>query len=92
MVKLLRLPVVLQARGRGRASHYADIGKGLFTRPVNIGPHSVGWPDYEVEELNRARIAGKSDDEIRTIVKQLEAYRLITRDCLILVNAGTSIE
>jgi prophage regulatory protein len=35
----------------------------------------VGWPANEVSEINTARIAGKTDEEIRALVVQLEAAR-----------------
>ena len=72
---LLRLPDVLRKRARSRSSHYLDIQQGLFTHPVSIGARAVAWPDYEVAILNEARIAGKSDEEIRSLVSQLEASR-----------------
>lgn len=72
---ILRLPEVLHERGRSRSTHYLDIQMGLFTHPVPIGARSVGWPEYEVACLNDARIAGKTDGEIRELVTQLEAMR-----------------
>ena len=72
---ILRLPEVLRTRGRSRSAHYADIQHGLFTRPVLIGLRSVGWPATEVSALNAARIAGKSNNEIRALVMKLEAAR-----------------
>ncbi len=72
---ILRLPAVLRERGRSRSAHYLDIRAGLFTRPIAIGLRSVGWPASEVAALNAARIAGKSDDEIRELVRALEAQR-----------------
>lgn len=72
---ILRLPQVLNARGRSRSSHYLDIQKGLFSKPVNIGYRAVGWPSNEVEAINNARIAGKSEDEIRSLVSELEEAR-----------------
>ena len=72
---ILRLPAVLKQRGRSRSAHYLDIQNELFTKPVAIGSRAVGWPDTEVLALNAARIAGKTDDEIRTLVKKLEADR-----------------
>ena len=72
---ILRLPTVLRERGRSRSSHYLDIQQGLFTPPVSIGLRAVGWPVNEVATLNAARIAGKSDEEIRALVLKLEAAR-----------------
>jgi prophage regulatory protein len=47
----------------------------LWTKQVNLGTRCVGWPAGEVSALNAARIAGKSDDEIRALVVKLEAAR-----------------
>ncbi|TCO82993.1 AlpA family transcriptional regulator [Plasticicumulans lactativorans] len=74
---ILRLPSVLCARGRSRSAHYADIQQGLFTHPVLIGARAVGWPADEVAALNAARIAGKSDEDIRALVRALEAARMV---------------
>ena len=72
---ILRLPDVLQLRGRSRSSHYLDIKQGLFTRQVNLGIHCVGWPEHEVIALNRARISGMNEEEIKKLVNRLEAER-----------------
>lgn len=73
---LLRIPVVLHERGdRSRSAHYQDIKDGLFTPSVPIGARAVGWPASEVAALNAARIAGKTDDEIRALVVNLIAIR-----------------
>jgi len=75
-LKLLRLPEVLKHRGnRSRASHYRDIQQSLFTKPINIGPRSVAWPAHEVDAINLARLAGKPEQEIKILVKELEAAR-----------------
>ena len=72
---ILRLPTTLKRRGRSRSSHYLDIKNGLFVKPVQIGLRAVGTPENEVDALNAARIAGKSDEEIRALVVKLEAAR-----------------
>jgi prophage regulatory protein len=73
---ILRLPAVKVKTGhRADASVYNAIRDGLFTSGVAIGRRSKGWPDYEVDAINAARIAGKSDDEIRELVKVLHAKR-----------------
>lgn len=73
--RILRLLSVLDETGKSRSSHYLDIQQGLFTRPVAIGLRAVGWPANEVATINAARISGKSDEEIRALVKKLEADR-----------------
>ncbi|MGE0484833.1 MAG: helix-turn-helix transcriptional regulator [Gammaproteobacteria bacterium] len=72
---ILRLPDVLRERGRSRSAHYLDIKQGLFMPPVAIGLRAVGCPADEVATLNAARIAGKSDDQIRALVETLIAAR-----------------
>jgi len=61
--------------GLSRSTLYQRISQGLWPRPVNIGPRSVGWPAREVTALNEARIAGMTDAEIRELVKRLERDR-----------------
>ena len=76
MVKtILRLPAVGSESGQSRSTIYLRISQGLWTKPVILGARSVGWPAYEIEALNGARIAGKSDEEIRSLVVKLEAAR-----------------
>jgi prophage regulatory protein len=72
---LWRISRVLEARGIRRTQHYYDIQNGLFTRPVKLGERASAWPESEVAALNQARIAGKSNDEIRQLVAELEAAR-----------------
>ena len=76
-IQMLRKPDVLKRTARGHASHYSDITNGLMTEPVRIGSQSVAWPDYEIEAITRARIAGKTDDEIRSLVRDLHARRKV---------------
>lgn len=64
-----------EAGYRSNASIYQLIREGLWTSPVPIGQRSVGWPDYEVRALCAARIAGKSEDEIRELVRRLHTKR-----------------
>lgn len=73
---IVRLPAVKAETGwRSHASIYNAINAGLFTKPVNIGQRSVGWPDDEVKALCAARIAGLSDDQIRGLVNTLHSKR-----------------
>ena len=73
---ILRMPAVKAETGhRSHASIYNAIRDGLFTTGVAIGQRSKGWPSEEVQAINAARIAGKSEAEIRELVKRLHAKR-----------------
>ena len=73
---ILRMSEVKAETGhRSHASIYNAIKEGLFTAGVAIGQRSKGWPDQEVAAINAARIAGKSEAEIRELVKRLHAKR-----------------
>lgn len=73
---LLRRPIVEQATGDSRSTIYRKIKRGLFTRGVEIGGERVAWPQNEIVAINQARIAGKSDAEIKQLVIELEAARV----------------
>lgn len=72
---ILRLPSVKGATGYSRSTIYLRIAQGLWPKQVSLGARAVGWPAAEVDALNAARIAGKSDADIRTLVERLEAAR-----------------
>ena len=72
---LHRLPKVLNTTGESRSNLYLKIQKGLFTKPVPIGARAVAWPAEEIKLINAARIAGKSERDIRALVTRLEAKR-----------------
>ena len=74
-IAIFRLPKVKAATGYSRSTIYLRISQRLWTKQVILGPRCVGWPQSEIEALNAARIAGKSDDEIRELVLKLEAAR-----------------
>lgn len=73
--RILRRRPVQDETGYSRSTLYARVAEGLFTKPLKLGVRAVGWPAAEVAEINRARIAGLSDADIRQLVKRLEAER-----------------
>lgn len=77
---LLRKPRVLEIRGDSNTTLYRDIQAGLFTKPVKVGPRKSAWPASEVDALLKARIAGKPADDIRLLVRALEAKRAHAAD------------
>jgi prophage regulatory protein len=73
---ILRLPAVLAATGFSRSTLYLRMTQGLWPKQVRLGARSIGWPAHEIEALNAARIAGRSDEAIQALVATLEAARL----------------
>jgi prophage regulatory protein len=75
MTILLRLPSVMGATGLSRAGVYAYVAKGLLPKAVKIGERASAWPEAEIAAVNAARIAGKSEGEIRELVANLQRQR-----------------
>jgi prophage regulatory protein len=72
----------VEAGYKSQASIYALIRNGLWTKPVRLGVRSVGWPDKEVNAICAARIAGKTEDEIRELVIALHKRRVSALEAL----------
>ena len=75
MYTIQRLPAVKAESGYSRSTIYLRIAQGLWTKQVRLGPRCVGWPEHETAALNAARIAGRTDEEIRALVVKLHAAR-----------------
>jgi len=58
-----------------RSTLYLRIKQGLLPPPVKLGERCSAWPEYEVAAINAARIAQKSNDEIRELVKKFQRQR-----------------
>ncbi len=74
-IRLLKFDRVSDLTGLKMTSVYDHIKRGLFPPPVKLTERTSVWPENEVAELNAARIAGKSNDEIRELVRELVAAR-----------------
>jgi len=77
MAHILRLREVMERTGLCRSSLYRHLraSERLFVTPVRIGARAVGFPAHEVEAIIAARIAGRTDAEIRELVTQLIGAR-----------------
>lgn len=64
-----------QYMGQALSSTYADAKSGLLTPPVKIGRRASGWLASEVQAIQRARIRGDSEEQIRALVQDLLAKR-----------------
>lgn len=71
MIELLKKPTILKACGISKSTLHNRINSGLFTPPVSIGARAVAWPSNEVESITSAIIAGKTEADIKLLVKVL---------------------
>ena len=74
-LRIFRLPQVILNTGLARSTVYLRIEQGLLPKPVSLGGKAVGWPASEISQINGARIAGKSNEEIKRVVDELENQR-----------------
>jgi len=78
MNAFVRLQKVIEMMGMSRSTLYLRIKQGLMPPPVKLGERSSAWPEHEISAINAARLAQKSNDEIREIVAQLYRQRSAT--------------
>lgn len=77
---LIRKPAVRSKLGDSNTAFYVKIGKGLITRPIKIGERAVAWPSHEIDAIVDARIAGKSEVELRDLVQRLHSQRSVAAE------------
>lgn len=75
-LKLLKLHGVLALTATSRSTHYQNIKQGSMVPPISQGVQAVAYPEHEIQAIIAARIAGKSDDEIRKLVTDLTEQRM----------------
>ena len=61
--------------GIASSTFYEWITRGLMPPGIALGWRSVGWPANELDAIAAARIASKTEDEIRALVQSLVAAR-----------------
>lgn len=62
---------------KSRSFIYDRIAEGTLPRPVQVGDRALRFPAAEVDEIIKARIAGRSKDEIQALVEALHAKRRV---------------
>tara|TARA_R100000005_G_C4982571_1_gene191913 strand:+ start:1456 stop:1677 length:222 start_codon:yes stop_codon:yes gene_type:complete len=46
--RILKLPEVIERTGLSKSSIYAYQKEGVFPKPINLGPRSVGWVEQDI--------------------------------------------
>ena len=76
MMAILQIPKArAELANMSRSRFYRDVQLGLLPTPIKLGLRAAGLPDYEVAAVAQARIAGKSDDDIKALVQRMHAAR-----------------
>ena len=70
-IRIERKPAVLNRTGMSHATLYRRISEGLFPPGITLGNRSVGWLAHEVDTMLKAFAAGKTTEELQTVVKAL---------------------
>ena len=73
--RMVNRPEVLKMLQVSRSNLYLKIERGLWPKPIQQGERGVAWLSHENNQMLTAIIAGKSDAEIISLVKTLEAQR-----------------
>jgi prophage regulatory protein len=71
MQTVTRIDTVSTALARSRAAIYRDVKHKLLPPPFSLGNRSVGWLASEIQLIQAARCAGKSEAKIKQLVEQL---------------------
>jgi prophage regulatory protein len=74
-LQLLRRNEVIRLTARSRSALLIDEKEGLFCPPISIGYRAVAYVKYEVDEIIKARIQGKTNQQIKSIVTDLLSQR-----------------
>ena len=74
-LKVIRKPEACNVAGLSNTSLFEQIKAGTFPPTLPLGARAVGFLEHEVQAVLAARSIGKSEDEIRNIVKGLIKQR-----------------
>lgn len=74
-IRFLRRRDVLQTMAISETEMYRRLHAGLFVEPIAYGSRMKVWPAVEIWLLADAYLAGKTEDEIRSLVAQMKEAR-----------------
>jgi prophage regulatory protein len=73
--QVLRPPASAGRLGIKISTFYDHIARGILPATIKFGPRAVGHPSHEIDAIISARIAGRSEDDIKALVTSLMAAR-----------------
>ncbi|MEP1384363.1 MAG: AlpA family phage regulatory protein [Paraglaciecola sp.] len=82
-LRVIRKPEACELAGLSNTSLFEQTKEEIFPPPISIGARAVGFLFHEVQAVLAARSVGKSDDEIRDIVRSLIKQRQDSANALL---------
>jgi len=80
-ITIIRLSDVMIRTGLPKSSVYEKIKNKELPPPIAIGLRRVGWPSFEIDEINRTLISGADTQSIKDLVNQLtDARKSLVKD------------
>lgn len=76
LLKIIRKPEVLSLLCVSETSLYRQINAKSFPPSFSLGCRAVGWYEHEINAVIKARAAGKTEDQIKTLVDTLISARI----------------
>jgi prophage regulatory protein len=74
-LQIIRRPQALTMLGISKSNFHNKINAGLLPKPITLGSNSVGYLKHELQTVIGAIAAGKSTDEIKSLVESLIVQR-----------------
>lgn len=74
-IKLLLKPEVIKISRKAHSTLYRDIGAGVYVHPIKISGRRSAWLESEVYAINAAVAKGFTEEQLKELVKKLEADR-----------------
>lgn len=74
-LQIIRKPQALNMLGISKSNFHNKINEGLLPAAIALGTNSVGYFKHELTAVLVAMATGKSQDEIKALVKSLVEQR-----------------
>ena len=74
-LRIERKPETRSRYGLSSTTFHVRINDGLIPPPISLGGRAVGFPAHETDQVIAFMVAGKSKEEIRTLVEHLLEQR-----------------
>ena len=74
-IQYLRINEVIKICGLPKSSFYEKVKLGLMPPAVSLGQRAVAWVNFEIDAVNKALLAGATEDEIKALVVKLVEQR-----------------